>query len=376
MTDDIQKITMPKWGLSMQEGTIVEWLAAEGSEIARGDEIVEIETDKVNNGYEAPCSGLLRRHVAAIDQTVPVGGLIGVVAPAEVGDDEIDRFIATFESAFVPEPAEDEANAPQTVEVDGRTINYLDTGGDGTPMLLVHGFCADLESWMFNMSAIADARRVIALDLPGHGASSKDVGDGSPLFFVETLRHFLDALGIDRAHIVGHSLGGAIAIAYALDHPDATASLGLISPAGLGPDINGEFLAQLIAADKRRGARLALSQLVADTELVSRDMIETFLRYKRTDGVPEALATIAAASFDGDRQRHIFAERIGEVVAPILCVLGEEDRVIPASHAERLPAHAAVHRLADTGHLPHMEMAPQVSALLATLATESDRRPE
>jgi pyruvate dehydrogenase E2 component (dihydrolipoamide acetyltransferase) len=60
----IQRLTMPKWGLSMQEGTIVEWLAAEGDEIAAGEEIAEIETEKVNNAFEAPISGLLRRHVA------------------------------------------------------------------------------------------------------------------------------------------------------------------------------------------------------------------------------------------------------------------------------------------------------------------------
>lgn len=374
MTDDIQKITMPKWGHSMQEGTIIEWLAAEGSAIAKGDEIIEIETEKVNNGYEAPCSGLLRRHVASSGQVIPVGGLIGVVAPAAVGEDEINRFIATFESMFVPEPVEDEARAPHSVEIGGRTINYLDTGGPETPMLLVHGICADLESWMFNISAIADGRRVIAIDLPGHGASSKDAGDGSTAFFVQCLAEFLTELGIDRVHIAGHSLGGAIAIAFALNNPDRTASLGLIAPAGLGPEINGEFLTRLIAADQRRGTRLALSQLIADEELVSRDMIERFLRYKHMDGVPDALATIAAASFDGDRQLNVYTDRMDEIVAPILCICGEQDRVIPPSHAGNLPDHAAVHLLSNTGHLPHMEMAAQVSALLATLATESDRR--
>ena len=373
MTDEITKITMPKWGPSMRKGTIVEWLVAEGSVIAMGDEIVEIETEKVNNGHEAPCSGLLRRHVASTGQVVPVGGLIGVVAPATVGEEEIDSFIATFESAFVPEPPEDEVSAPQTIETGGRVINYLDTGGAGTPMLLVHGICADLESWMFNIPAIADARRVIVIDLPGHGASSKDVGDGSPAFFVRCLGDFLTELGIDRAHLAGHSLGGAIAIAFALENPARTASLGLIAPAGLGPEINGELITRLIAADKRHSAQLALSQLVADEELISHDMIEKFLRYKRTDGVPDALATIAAASFDGDRQLNASADRIHEIKAPILCIWGEQDRIIPPSHVRSLPDHAAVHLLANTGHLPHMEMAPQVSALLATLATESDR---
>ena len=366
---------MPKWGLSMQEGTIVEWLAAEGSTITQGDEIVEIETEKVNNTYEAPCSGLLRRHVAPADRTVPVGGLIGVVAPENVSESEIDAFVARFEAAFVPEAAEEDSPTPRAIEVDGRAINYLDTGtGDELPLLLLHGLCADLESWMFNQPAIAHGRRVIALDLPGHGASSKDVGSGDIAFFASVIARFLDGLGITRAHLAGHSLGGAVSIALALAHPDRVASLGLIAPAGLGADINGGFLADLIAAEKRRGARLALSQLVHDPDLVSRDMIEKFLRYKRTDGVPEALAVIADASFDGDRQLNVFADRLGEITAPILCIWGEQDRVIPPSHADKLPAGAKIHRLENTGHLPHMENAAQVSALLATHATESERK--
>ncbi|MEP4378962.1 MAG: acetoin dehydrogenase dihydrolipoyllysine-residue acetyltransferase subunit [Alphaproteobacteria bacterium] len=373
MDDRIQKLTMPKWGLQMQAGTIVEWLAPEGSEISHGEEIVEIETEKVNNAYEAPVSGLLRRHVAAVDQTVPVGGLIGVIAPAEINDSEIDIFVASFEAAFIPEDATEDSPAPQTIEIDGRTINYLDTGtGDGLPLLLVHGICADLESWMFNQPAIADGRRVIALDLPGHGASDKNVGDGGISFFAEVVASFLSALEISRTHLVGHSLGGAVSIAFALDRPDRVASLGLIAPAGLAPAINGGFLSELVAAEKRRGARLALSQLVHDADLVSRDMIERFLRYKRTDGVPEALSVIMAGTFDDDRQISVFADRLSKIIAPILCIWGDQDQVIPPSHADNLPTGATVHRLANTGHLPHMENAAQVSALLATFATENE----
>ncbi len=373
MSDEIQKLTMPKWGLQMQEGTIVEWLAAEGSEIAQGDEIVEVETEKVNNTYEAPFSGRLRRHVATVGQTIPVGGLIAVVAPDSVADADIDAFVTTFESEFVPEAEEDEAASPQTVDVDGREINYLDMGvGDGAPLVLVHGLCADLNGWMFNHPDLAAGRRVIALDLPGHGASTKDVGDGDVAFFADTLAGFLSALNIERAHLAGHSLGGAVAIAHALGHPARVASLALISPAGLAGDINGGFLTELIGAEKRRGARVALSQLVDDADLVSRDMIEQFLRYKRTDGVPEALSIIAEANFDGDSQKTVLGDRLGELDIPVLCIWGDKDQVIPPAHADKLPAGATVHRFDDVGHLPQMEKAAQVNALLAAFANESE----
>ncbi|MBO6782534.1 MAG: acetoin dehydrogenase dihydrolipoyllysine-residue acetyltransferase subunit [Alphaproteobacteria bacterium] len=373
MSDEIRKLTMPKWGLQMQEGTVVEWLAPEGSDIAQGEEIVEVETEKVNNAYEAPFPGRLRRHVAAVGQTVPVGGLIAVVAPESVSDAQIDAFVAGFDADFVPEADEGETATPQTVTIDGRDINYLDIGtGDGAPLVLVHGLCADLNGWMFNHPVLAAGRRVVALDLPGHGASSKDVGDGDVAFFADTLANFLAELDIGRAHLVGHSMGGAISIAFALDNRDRVRSLSLIAPAGLAGDINGGFLAEMIGAEKRRGARLALSQLVDDADLVSRDMIEQFLRYKRTDGVPEALAVIAAANFDGDTQKTVLADRLGAIDIPVMCIWGDKDQVIPPAHSDKLPAGATVHRFENVGHLPQMEKAAQVNALLAEFANESE----
>jgi pyruvate dehydrogenase E2 component (dihydrolipoamide acetyltransferase) len=122
---------------------------------------------------------------------------------------------------------------------------------------------------------------------------------------------------------------------------------------------------------KRRGARVALSKLVHDPNLVSRDMIKQFLRYKRTDGVAGALAVIADAAFDGDRQRTVLTDRLGEIGVPIIGIWGEQNQVIPPSQAANLPVGTALHRLDDAGHLAHMEKAIEVNALLATHATES-----
>ena len=78
----VTKIGMPKWGLSMTEGTVVEWLVEEGTELGSGDEVVEVESEKINNAVESPAPGTLRRQVAKEGEVIPVGGLLGVIADA------------------------------------------------------------------------------------------------------------------------------------------------------------------------------------------------------------------------------------------------------------------------------------------------------
>lgn len=98
MTDRITALTLPKWGLSMQDGCISTWHVEEGAQVTRGDEIVDIETEKINNAFEAPASGVLRRRLAKEGDEIDVGALFGIIAEADVSDDEIDRFIAEFDA--------------------------------------------------------------------------------------------------------------------------------------------------------------------------------------------------------------------------------------------------------------------------------------
>ncbi len=91
---DIQPIVMPKWGLAMEEGALTSWLVAEGAQVEKGQEIAEIETSKIANVFESPASGTVRRLVAKEGDVLPVGSLLAVMAPAEVPDADIDRFVA------------------------------------------------------------------------------------------------------------------------------------------------------------------------------------------------------------------------------------------------------------------------------------------
>ena len=112
----IKPITMPKWGLAMEEGVLARWAVEEGAEIAAGQEIMDIETTKIANVFESPVAGVLRRKVVAEGETVPVGALLGVVSEPGVPDAEVDAFVGEFLANFKP-PEKGAAGGP-TPEID------------------------------------------------------------------------------------------------------------------------------------------------------------------------------------------------------------------------------------------------------------------
>jgi pyruvate dehydrogenase E2 component (dihydrolipoamide acetyltransferase) len=370
----VTRLGMPKWGLSMREGKVTDWLVDEGEEVAEGEELFEVETEKIDGAVESPAAGVLRRRVAQVGTVVPVGGLVGVLADPSVPDADVDAFVAAFQASFVPEEAEGEAEAPtRTVEVGGRRLRYLERAPEaaaGDPVVLLHGFGGDLNNWLFNTDRLAERRRVYALDLPGHGESSKDVGAGDLEAFAEALGGFLDAVGAARAHLVGHSLGGAVALAYALAHPDRVASLTLVAPAGLGEDINPDYIDGFVAAERRRELKGVLELLFADQGLVSRKLVDDVLRYKRLDGVEEALRQVAGVMYPSGRQTVVLTGELDRLQAPALVVWGGQDRILPAAHAEALAGRARVEVLAGAGHSPHMEAANEVNRLVGGFLDE------
>jgi pyruvate dehydrogenase E2 component (dihydrolipoamide acetyltransferase) len=362
----ITAITMPKWGLTMTEGKVLEWLKAEGEDYRAGEELLEIETSKITNVFEASEPGRLRRILARDGATLPIGALLAVAAPSEVPEAEIDAFVAAF---VAPEPAADDAAvesglAPRDIDAGGKRIRVLDIGaGDATPILFVHGFGADLNTWMFNQPALAESRRVVALDLPGHGGSTKTLDKAvHASSFAADLDRFLVTLGVERVHLVGHSMGGAIALHFAGWQPDRVATLTLIASAELGSEINAAFIDGFVKAQRRREMQEVLALLVHNPALVSRQMVEDVLRYKRLDGVQAALEALAAEWFPGGVQRAGWADMLGGV--PTQIIWGREDRIIPVAHGEALIGKVPVHIIEGAGHLPHMEKSGEVNRLI------------
>jgi pyruvate dehydrogenase E2 component (dihydrolipoamide acetyltransferase) len=361
----ILKLTMPKWGLSMTEGTLVRWLVEEGAHLEPGMEVCDVETEKIANAIESNVSGTLRRKAAQEGDVVSVSGLLGVVADTTVSDAEIEAYIKDFQATFVPPSPEGESGgpAPEKIEFAGHAVRYLKRGEGGTPVVLIHGFGGDLNTWLFNHEALSGKREVYALDLPGHGESSKRIERGDVGEFAKVVAAFMDAVQISKAHLVGHSLGSAVAAATAISDPKRVASLTLIASAGLGEGINADYIEGFVAAKTRNELKPHLRQLFADEDLVTRQLIDDVLKYKRLDGVQEALRKVADAAFPEGKQSMLLRDKLAQLRVPLLVVWGSDDRIIESSHARGLP-NARIEIIPGRGHMVHMEAAAELNRIV------------
>jgi pyruvate dehydrogenase E2 component (dihydrolipoamide acetyltransferase) len=169
----------------------------------------------------------------------------------------------------------------------------------------------------------------------------------------------MDAVDIAAAHLVGHSLGGAIALQVAMTAKRRVKSLVLIASAGLGPEINMDYISGFVAASSRRELKPVLEQLFSDPGLVSRQMIDDILKFKRLDGVDAALKSLADGAFKGGRQQAIL--QVDGV--PALAIAGRDDRIVPAAHTAGVKG-ARTEIIEGAGHMVQMEEANRVNALI------------
>ena len=362
---DIQRIVMPKWGLSMQSGKVVEWLVTEGDTVHRGDELLEIETEKSAGPVEAIQEGLLRRIVAQPGEDIPVGGTVALLAPADVPEADIDA-AAEEARAQIAAGVVDDVGGPMvvTVEVAGRTLSSTVVGDGDDVVVLVHGYGGDKGSWQFVQEPIATGRRVYALDLPGHGSSEKDVGDGSLDTMAAAVLGFLDQVDAERAHLVGHSLGGAVVVAAAAMAPERVRSLTLLAPAGFGSRPNVGYLRGFQAAESRRDLKPVLGDLFADEKYVTRQLVEDLLRYKRIDGVDKALTVLLDTLLTGDDQAIDTAGPLGSLDVPTVIVWGSDDRILPPPERSAVEGVATLTIVPGVGHMAHVEQPDAVVAAI------------
>lgn len=364
MSERIHPISMPKWGMTMTEGKVAGWLVREGDAVQPGRDVVEIETEKITNVMDTPATGVVRRLVVPQGATAAVGTLLAVIAPPDVPEADVDAYIGRYASEVQAATA-GEAPAARVVEAPPHAINVLSMGtGEATPLILLHGFAGDLNSWLFNQADLAQDRPAHALDLPGHGGSSLTEGKGGVPDLAQAVTAAMDALGVEKAHLAGHSLGGAVSLFLSIRQPQRVASATLVSPGGLGPEIDMAFIEGVLAAERRKTMQETLGRLFADPSAATRQMADNLLQQKRRDGVPEAWARIAAANFHDGHQAGGMRDALNFLMAPLLVIWGAKDRIIPASHAGDLPDHVRVELFQDAGHMPHMEAAAAFNGLV------------
>jgi len=252
--------------------------------------------------------------------------------------------------------------------------------GAGTPVLYVHGHLASSATWEDVLIAASAGHPAIAVDVPGFGASDRPwpydysvVGEARSLF------RFLDARGIERAILVGNSLGGAAALLVAADHPERVAGLVLVAPATpespiawpariLRTPVIGEIAFAL--ANRSLAARGLRSWQYARAERVTPQAIDDAWRPMTVPGTRRA----ALAAIRSDPKPHVGLER--RVLVPTLIVWGEKDRLIPATDAPRVQASIAGSRLVvipDAGHLPQREQPEAFARAVAEFVTVIDR---
>lgn len=359
----IEAVTIPRWGMTMTEGTIGQWMIAEGDVITHGQEIMEIETTKVTNVVEAPAGGTVRRIVLQSGVTVPVGALAAVIADSSATEAEIDAFVESYASRLSAAD-EDQAGgaAPKLVPVEGGNVNLLEVGsGTDDAVLFLHGFGGDLSTWMFNQEPIAESHRTVAVDLPGHGMSTPAGGGDVVAGIAAAVKAAVEVVTPGKIHLIGHSFGGAVASAIAAASPSNVASVTLIAPVGLGKEINREFLVDFIEAERRRPLQKVLERLFADPSKITNDMVEGTLRFKRLEGVTEALTAIAGAIANDEGQVQSIGATLSALECPVMLIWGDQDAIVPLPDAGKVPANAELRVIPGTGHMPQMEAAAAVN---------------
>jgi pimeloyl-ACP methyl ester carboxylesterase len=261
-----------------------------------------------------------------------------------------------------------------TVSV-GRHDLSVFTLGRGQPVVLLHGLGANKLSWLPLLGPLAERYRVIAVDLPGHGESSRRRGDYTPAYFVAVVRRLLDRLALRRVALVGNSMGGRIALEVAATMPERVAALVLLGPAlaGLPFPFIAKFL-HVVPTEigavplpmRRRMVARTIRSLFAVPERLPENAYQAgadeFIRVYRSGRARTALLS-SVRGLVRDRPG-AFWERVRENRAPTLVVWGEEDGLVPVRLGRRLAEEMPECRLEvlpGVGHVPQFEV-PEVTA--------------
>lgn len=276
---------------------------------------------------------------------------------------------------------------PRTVEVHGQPMNFIEAGS-GPVLLLIHGMAGTCANWESVIEPLAINHTVIAPDFPGHGASAPGGGDYSLGALASVLRDLMLTLGHERATLVGHSLGGGVAMQFTYQFPEMVERLVLVSSGGLGPDVSPILRAAALPGAELfilatagvgsrvgsvigRGLGLLGLRPNADFAEVTRGYA-TLTDPERRKAFVATLRSVVGT--EGQRVAALDKLYLAETL-PLLIVWGENDPIIPVEHGRdahaQLPSsHLEVFE--DTGHVPQLERPGRFIATLERFLAETE----
>jgi pimeloyl-ACP methyl ester carboxylesterase len=274
-----------------------------------------------------------------------------------------------------PVAARQLVNFGRFVTVDNLTIHSWEQGTGETAVILIHGFAGNSYDWRFNIKALSEKYSVYAPDLPGFGYSDKPLDfDYTPDGYGDFLVRYMDTLGIGKAVLVGHSMGGRVAINTYLRHPSRVSGLALVAPGGLSDNtsfLTFDLMARPVLGDYvmslnyRPTIEWALRDGVFyDNSFVTPDLVDTYFNVYRTQNARRTPLLVmrglrAAPPYDG--------RTLGAIRCPTLIIWGQDDSVISSANAYRfaaaIPGNTLL-MLPRAGHMAQVEKADAVNSAI------------
>ena len=271
-------------------------------------------------------------------------------------------------------------SAERTVTLHGHAFSYTDSGS-GPALLFIHGLLGSQKQWAHLVDRLDDNHRLIVPDLFGHGDSAKPIGDYSLGAHAATLRDLLDRLGIAQVTLVGHSLGGGIAMVFSYLFPERVDRLVLVASGGLGREVSpllrsatlpgAEYVLPVIASGWMRDRIASAGRVLGSVGLrPGRDLTEVwdgFTSLGDADTRRAFLATTRAVIDPGGQSVNAHDYLPGATPIPTLVVWGTKDRMIPAWHAASATTsmpNCRVELFQGAGHFPHLDDPDRFAALV------------
>lgn len=277
----------------------------------------------------------------------------------------------------------DSVGTMQRLRVHGREVAY-ERAGAGPAILLVHGIAGDSSEWAPVIDRLAGSFDVIAPDLPGHGQSRRLRGDHSIGAFACWLRDLLEALDVERATFVGHSLGGGVVMQFAYQFPQYVERMVLVSSGGLGREVSaliraaalpGAELVLGLVGSVAKVASPALSAVGVDKNSERGELVHRIAGLTHSDRraafvrVVRAVASPAGQRVNAGDRLYLAAD------VPTLVVWGARDRIIPVEHAHSTAAAVPGSRLEifdESGHFPHADDPQRFTSLLQGFVADTE----